>query len=76
MALPLTIHGELLVPIPLPYGFVYTELETHLRQAGMLPATAHQCRWRLDAERMSYVVSYEVVVTIETGPVPQWDEKG
>jgi hypothetical protein len=68
MQIPITLHGELLVPLPVRYDLPSTELEAQLRQAGLLPWTVQQCRWRLDAERSGYVVSYEVVMNIETAP--------
>jgi hypothetical protein len=66
MQTPITIQAELLVPLPIPYGVSHTAVEMHLRQAGLLPWTTMVTRWRMDAERIGYVVSYEVVVTIET----------
>jgi len=76
MLTPFTIRGELLMPLPIPYGLPHTELERQLRTAGLLPAAATQCRWRMDAERYGYVVSYEVVVQIETEPLAPRAEKG
>jgi hypothetical protein len=61
----LTIQGELLVPLAILHGKTAEEVHDWLRVQGLFPRQVSRCRWRLDAERLGYVLSYEVRVPRE-----------
>ena len=63
MSTPLTIHGELTVPLSvLAEGHTAGDVETWLRDLGLLPRGILGCRWRMAAERQGYVLAWEVTV--------------
>jgi len=66
---PLTIHGELTLPMSVwTNGRMPDQVEQWLRTQGLLPAQVERCRWRQDAARLGYVLSYEV--TLEPEEIP------
>lgn len=64
MAEPLTLHGELLVPAPLMHHCQPADVERVLHDVGLLPLEAQERRWRVDAERPGYVLTFTVTLTL------------
>ena len=66
MSIPITIHGELLLPATvLQAGRQPDQVERWLQAAGLVPSTVQGCRWRSAPARYGYVVTYDVTLELQ-----------
>ena len=66
MPQPMTIQGESRLPAALLYDQAMDAIERQLHEAGLLPAQAHERRWRMDPEAPGgYVLAFTVELPLE-----------